>query len=605
MIGSKFKDFYKDLLHYKHDSFSSKVNNLRAKYISDNGYMIILCIFVGIISAFAAILLKNTVHFISLAKDIFPLDTNYSLFILPMIGIFLTVIVIKYLFKESLGEGVPKVLYAISRNNANIKKKGMFTSIIGSALTVGFGGSAGLEGPTIATGAAIGSNIGQYFKLSYHQKAIMIAVASSAALAAIFKSPIAGIVFVMEVLMLDLTVMSVIPLLVATVTATLISYLFLGTDVIYDITLTEKFQIGEFHLFIILGVIMGLVSASFTKIYKVCHVFFNEKLKKWGLRLLVGGISLGILIFFIPSFYGEGFDAINDCLHGNYQNIFSQSFFNHFGDSFWLIALFLLLSGLFKSLATSLTFGACGMGGTFAPTLFVGAHIGLLFALVVNHLGLYDLSLTNYALVGMAGGIAGVIHAPLTAIFLIAEITGGYSLFLPLMITSVFSYITVRVFQKNSVYTYLLAQSGDLLTHNTDKNALTMLNIKNLIEDNFKTVNINGTLRDLVNAISLSSRNIFPVVDQENNFFGYVRLDDIRDIIFKPELYDSIFIKDIMIKPQITVSLNESVESIAEKFHRCDKYNFAVIQDNKYIGFVSRANLLSEYRKKLKEFSDI
>lgn len=582
-----------------------KIHLWRIKYFNDQNFMITLSIFIGIVAALAAIILKYLVHFISQIKNVFPLNENYTLFILPLLGIFLTIIVMKYIFKERMGEGVPKVLYAISRKNAIIKRINMITSMIGSAITVGFGGSAGLEGPTIATGAAVGSNIGQILKLSYRQTALMIAIAAAAALAAIFKSPIAAIVFVLEVLMLDLTMMSLIPLLVATVTATLISYLLLGTDVIYQIDLTEKFQINEFHLFIILGILMGLTSVSFTNVYKKCRIYFNEKLKGWVSRLLVGGILLGVLIFFIPSFYGEGFDTINDCLHGNYQNIFNNSFLSRFGNSFWLIAIFLLLSALLKSLATSLTFGAGGMGGTFAPTLFVGAHVGLLFALIINHFGLYDLSLTNFALVGMAGGIAGVIHAPLTAIFLIAELTGGYALFLPLMITSAFSYITVRMFQSYSIYTYQLAEAGDLLTHDKDKNALTMLKLKNLVENDFKTVNIKGTLRDLVAAISLSNRNIFPVVDEDDNFYGFVRLDDVRHIIFKQELYDSTLIADLMIKPEITVSLDESVESIAEKFNNSDKYNFAIIQDGKYIGFVNRAHLLSEYRKKLKEFSGL
>ncbi|MDD4847584.1 MAG: chloride channel protein, partial [Bacteroidales bacterium] len=275
----------------------------------------------------------------SKVKDIFPFSENYSYFILPLIGIFLTIIVIKYIFKDRLGEGVPKVLYAISRKNAIIKRINMITSIIGSALTVGFGGSAGLEGPTIATGAAVGSNIGQALKLTYRQTALMIAIAAAAALAAIFKSPIAAIIFVMEVLMLDLTMVSLVPLLVATVTATLFSYLLLGKDVIYSINLTESFQLNEFHLFILLGIIMGVVSACFTKVYKSCHVLFNEKIKGWVPRLLIGSVALGILIFLISSFYGEGFDAINLCLHGNYQPIFSQSFFARFGHSFWLIAL--------------------------------------------------------------------------------------------------------------------------------------------------------------------------------------------------------------------------------------------------------------------------
>jgi CIC family chloride channel protein len=462
-----------------------------------------------------------------------------------------------------------------------------------------------LEGPTIATGAAVGSNIGQALKLNYRQTALLLVCASAGAMAAIFKSPIAAIVFVIEVMMLDLTAASIIPLLIATVTATLISYLLLGMDVIYPIADVAAFQLDQTHFYIVLGIFAGFTSLLFTRIYRVSHNFFEKHFKSWGRSLLFGGLSLGALIFFIPSFYGEGFEVINRCLNGDFMPLYEKSFFARYGDGMGLILLFLLASVVLKCVATNLTFGAGGMGGIFAPTLFIGAHLGLLFALTVNHYQLGEIPLVNFALVGMCGCIAGVIHAPLTGIFLIIELTGGYTLFMPLMITAIISFITIRVFEKHSVYTYQLAQKGDLFTHNKDENTLRMLNIDQLIEKNFSAINYDATLGDLAAMIARSKRNIFPVVDPADNlFYGMVLFDDVRSLMFKTEQYDTVKVKNLMVTPADIISVQDTVEEVAEKFRQNKLYNMVVLDGDKYVGFISRAHLFSEYRKTLKEFSE-
>jgi len=586
------------------------LNNLsqwRNKNMNDTSFMVVISIFLGIVSAIAAIILKNLVHLITglLAKISFADFDNIMFLIYPIIGILLTILIVRYLLREQLGEGVPKVLYAISRNKAILKPINMISAMIGSALTVGFGGSAGLEGPTIATGAAVGSNIGQALKLNYRQTALLLVCASAGAMAAIFKSPIAAIVFVIEVMMLDLTAASIVPLLISTVTATLVSYLLLGMDVIYSIENVAEFQLNQTHFYVLLGVFAGFTSLLFTRIYRMSHNFFEKHFKSWGYSLLFGGLSLGVLIFFIPSFYGEGFEVINRCLHGDFMPLYQKSFFARYGDGMGLILVFLLASVVLKCVATNLTFGAGGLGGIFAPTLFIGSHLGLLFALTVNHYQLGEISPINFALVGMCGCIAGVIHAPLTGIFLIVELTGGYTLFMPLMITSIISFITIRIFEKHSVYTYQLAQKGDLFTHNKDENTLRMLSIDQLTEKNFSAINFDATLGELVNVIACSKRNIFPVIDATDNlFYGMVLFDDVRPMVFKTELYETMKVKELMVTPSDIISVQDSVEEVAEKFRHNKLYNMVVLDGDKYVGFISRANLFSEYRRKLKEFSE-
>lgn len=577
----------------------------RVKKIDDKKFMMFLSLVVGIFAGFSAVIIKNSVHFIQqlLTSSFVQHYHNYLYVAYPSIGILLVFIFTKYILKHNVGHGIPTTLYAISRTNGKIKRHNMFSSIVTSALTVGFGGSVGLEGPTVATGAAWGSNIGRFFRLNYRQVMLLLACASAGAMSAIFKAPITAIVFVLEVIMLDLTVASLLPLLFASVTAAITSYLFLGMDVLYPVEITEKFLISDTLYYVLLGILAGLVSVYFTRVYKFIQALFdksNNQFHKW----IIGGASLGVLIFFFPSLYGEGYSSINGCLNGTNDHLFNNSVFYNLQDNmFWLFVIFGLVI-VFKAIATSVTFGAGGVGGIFAPTLFIGANTGLLYAQVVSYFGIKDLSFSNFSLVGMAGLIAGVLHAPLTAIFLIAEITGGYSLIMPLMIGASVSFATTRIFEKYSVYTYQLARRGELFTHDKDKVVLSILKVTKLIETNFLTINEDATLGDLVKVIAKSSRNIVPVTDEEDTLLGIVFINDIRDIMFDRDKYDKVFVNELMFMPTPTVSPNESMEDVAKKFKISEHYNLPVVDNGKYIGFVSRANVFSAYRNLLKEFSE-
>jgi len=578
--------------------------NWRKRNIGDRTFVILMSVVIGISAGLGAVLIKTLVRYIQKLLTLgFNLE-HYNIFylLLPVLGILTTVIFTRYILKQEVGHGIPAVLYAISRTNGKIKGHNMFSSIISSALTVGFGGSVGLEGPTVATGAAIGSNLGKELRLSYKQILTMLGCASAAAMAAIFKAPVAGIVFALEVIMLNLSMASLVPLLISSATAVLTSYLFLGQNFLYTFELRQGFVFGDVPFYIMLGIFTGLISVYFTRIYIYIADRF-QTIRKWGNRLLIGGLLLGVIIFILPALYGEGYEGINSALAGEYNYLFEESIYYKYNNSFLAMVLVLVVLIVLKVVATSVTFGSGGVGGIFAPTLFTGAHAGLLFAIVLNNLG-FEVEASNYVLVAMAGMIAAVIHAPFTSIFLIAEITGGYELFIPLMITSTISYATLKVFVKNSVYTYQLAQRGELITHDKDKAALSLMDVSSLIETNFSTVSPNATLGDLVKIISRSSRNVFPVVDKKNIFLGVVWVNDIRHIVFKPELYDTIFVRELMFMPSPTVSLKESMEDVAHKFQTSSHYNLPVLDEGKYVGFVSRANVFSKYRSMIRNFME-
>ncbi|MGM0650563.1 MAG: chloride channel protein [Bacteroidota bacterium] len=567
--------------------------------------MAVLAVLVGITAGLVAVIIKNSVHLIQkLLKDWFAADSENLLFIFyPVIGILLVLIFVNYILKRKVGHGIPTVLFSISKTKGKIRPHNMYSSIITSALTVGFGGSVGLEGPTVATGAAYGSNIGRLFHLNYKQIILMLGCACTGAMAAIFKAPVAAIVFALEVIMLDLTMVSLVPLLLASISAVLTSYLFMGQNVLYPVSMVDSFEISSIIFYIILGVLTGFLSVYFTKMYMYIGRIF-DKINSWGLKLLTGGFILGLLIFLMPVLYGEGYEVINAALHGDSHHIFDNTFYYQYRGEFFAIVIIFIAVLLFKVIATSVTFASGGVGGVFAPSLFLGANLGLMFSMIMNWFG-WEISTINFALVGMAGTIAGIIHAPLTAIFLIAETTGGYELFVPLMIVSAISYVTVKVFTPNSVYTIQLAKRGQLMTHHKDKAMLSMMNIENLIETNFKKVYEEDTLGDLVKLIEKSSRNIFPVLNDAHELKGIVVLDDIREIMFKPELYDTVSVKDIMISPEpYLVSINDSMEKVAEKFQLTGNFNLPVVDGTKYVGFVSRARVFSEYRRLIKRFSD-
>ncbi len=584
--------------------FITRFNNFKIRYLKGHSFLYILAVIVGLGVGLAAVIIKNLVHFIREAlENGFQGDfTRLFIVILPVVGITLTVLYIKYINRRPVGHGIPGVLFAISKNNGIIRSHNLFSSIITSALTVGFGGSVGLEGPTVATGGAIGSNLGRVLKLSYKEITLLISCASAGALSAIFKAPIAGIVFALEVIMLDMTMWAVIPLLISSATAALTSYLFLGQNVLYSFQVTEAFKMGQIHWYLILGVAVGMLSVYFTKSYIYIMSLFDKIGAAWK-KILIGGGLLGLIILFFPALYGEGYEVVNLGLRGEYLHQLDGTFFEGWKDTFLLTAFYILMVIGIKVIATTLTFAAGGIGGIFAPSLFMGANAGLLFGVLLNQLGV-DVSLSNMALVGMAGMIAGVVQAPLTAIFLIAEITGGYELFFPLMVASTISYGTSRMFVKNSVYTVQLAKRGELMTHHKDRNILLMMKISELIETDFTPVRSDSTLRDLVQVITKSHRNIFPVLDEKNNLEGIVKLDDIRNIMFHQEMYDTTKIRDLMITPQWTIQTTDPMEAVAKQFSESGRYNLAVLKDGKYLGFVSRARVFSSYREMLKHFSD-
>lgn len=577
----------------------------RLRHINDRQFMLFMSGLIGILAGLAAVIIKNSVHFIQtfLTSNFATEYENYRYIVFPAIGIFIALLFIKLIIRQHVGHGVPSVLFAISKNNGIIKQHNIFSSIFTSTFTVGFGGSVGLEGPVVATGAAIGSNLGRLLHLNYKQIMLLLGVASAGAMAAIFKSPVAAIVFATEVIMIDLTMASVVPLLIASSTAVLTSYFFLGQTVLYPSDITQGFVLKDIPFYILLGVMAGLVSVYFTKVYIFIESKFSE-IQSWVKRFVIGGTILGILIFFFPALYGEGYGAINSALSGDISSLYNNSIFYDFKDNIALIFLLFILIIFFKAIATSVTFGAGGIGGIFAPTLFLGAFTGLFYAKLINYFELGSLTESTFALVGMGGLIAGVLHGPLTAIFLIAEITGGYKLFVPLMVTATISYATIKIFVKNSVYTHQLAKRGELITHHKDRAVLSMMRVGKMIERDFLSIGPDQNLGDLIHLISESNRNIFPVIDKNNLFCGIIRMDDIRKIIFKPELYKTTMITSIMVIPETTIDPEESMEIVVKKFRDSGKFNIPVIKDGIYLGFVSRAKVFSKYRSLLKYFSD-
>lgn len=481
----------------------------------------------------------------------------------------------------------------------------MYSSMVACTLTGGFGGSVGMEAPILYTGSAIGSNLGQLFGLNRSTLTLLIGCGTAGAMAAIFKAPIAGILFAFEVLMLDLTAASIIPLLMATVSGAIVSALLLGKQIEFYFTIHDPFNFKSIPFYILLGVVCGLISLYFMRLNSRVEKVL-KKFKHPYHKVLVGGIALGLLIFIFPPLFGEGYSSMKSILTGQTHELLNNSMFYSLSEDKWLFLCFLVGILFFKVIATAITTGSGGIGGTFAPSLFMGGITGFTFAKAINLISPFwiNLSESNFSLVGMAGLIAGVIHAPLTAIFLIAEITGGYGLFIPLIITASISYITIYYFEPHSIYTKQLAESGDLITHHKDKNVLRLMTIKSVIEKDFIKIPINGTLGDLVEAISKSKRNFFPVIDEQENFCGVVMLNDVRDIMFERSKYDQILISDIVTMPLETASVADNMETVMDKFKETDQWNMPVTDNGKYVGFVSKSKIFDAYRNMLIEFSE-
>lgn len=578
----------------------------RLKHISDKHFILILCVFIGLLASIAAVVLKTSVHYLeSWVRNIPGRHMeNWFLLVFPLIGIGISVFYVRTFVKEDISHGVSKILYAISRNKGVMKLHNTYSSIIACTFTGGLGGSVGMEAPVVSTGAAIGSNVAQAARFGHKRTALLIGCGAAAAISAIFKAPIAGLIFALEVLMLDLTMASIIPLLVATVTGAIFSAIFLGEGVEFYFTLKEAFVYGHIPFYILLGILTGAVSLYFTWMNGMVENHVKQFVKPYK-RVLYGGLILGVLIFLFPPLFGEGYFTMRSLLSGQPENLLEHSPFGYFMDESGLLFVgFMILVLFFKAIATSITLGAGGIGGVFAPSLFMGGITGFIFSRLMNMFSHFEISEYNFSLVGMAGLIAGVIHAPLTAIFLIAEITGGYELFIPLIIVSSISYLTVVYFQPYSLYTKKLAQKGQLLTHHKDQAVLTLLNVESVIETNLKTVQPDQSLGELVKVIAKSTRNIFPVIDTDNHFLGIVTLDDVREIMFDRSQYDTLKVRNLMFQPKATVSPTDTMDSVMKKFRDTGLWNLAVVDKGLYKGYISRSNVFNIYRKLLIEFSE-
>ncbi|MCB0479792.1 MAG: chloride channel protein [Flavobacteriales bacterium] len=575
----------------------------RSRHIKNKPFVLMLSVAMGFLCAVAAYCLKTGVHLVEafFVGNLIKTSSKALYFLLPILGIILTRLVVKYLIKEDVGHGVPHTLYALSKGNGMISKKRTFSSVVTAALTVGFGGSCGLEGPAVSTTSAIGSNLSQLLRLNTKTRKLLIGCGAAAALSAIFKAPVAAIVFAMEVILLDITTFSLIPILLSSVTAAMFSRLFFGDQLLFEFEIHDKIQFVEMPYYILLGLLGGMVGLYFTKVnFLVARIF--GKINNTSLKILIGGSLLGALIFVFPPLFGEGYSTVYHLINGTHSGVLENSQFIAFQDNIWVILLFLSLVVFFKAFATSITFGAGGVGGIFAPTLFMGSIMGFVFSKFINELGLGKLSVSNFSLLGMAALMAAILQAPLTAIFLIAEITGGYQLFIPLMLTTSIAFITVKYFTKHSIYTMQLAKRGQLLTHDKDQAVLTLMDLKNEIEKNFKTIGPYNSLGDLVKRVTESKRNIYPVVDEENQFLGVVTLDDIRQIMFDKFMYDRTYVHELMSVAPEHIEITDSMETVMEKFESSEAWNLPVVQNGIYVGFVSKSKLFSEYRKKLKDF---
>ena len=580
-----------------------RFNVWRTMHMTERRFMLILSIPAGFLAGAAAVVIKKLAHGI---RDLVVSPefqfTHLLYFICPAIGILLTILFCKFILKKEVGHGIPGILYAISKKKGKVSRSNTWSSIVASALTVGFGGSVGLEGPSVSTGGSIGSNIAKVLRLDYKHTIQLIGMGGAAALASIFQAPITGIVFALEVFMIDLSLNAIVPIIVSSFVAILTAYFFLGQTVEYSAVITEGFIPGNALYYIGLGLFAGLVSAYFLKVSFSMEEGFKKMKSPWT-RFLVGGTLLGVLIFLFPALYGEGYEAINSALRGDYSPVFGNPWFSRFKD--YDLVVLLLFAGmiLLKAFATAFTFGAGGVGGTFAPALFIGAFTGLFFALTVNYFGIGDLDPAKFALVGMSGLVAGMLHAPLTGIFLIAEITNGYALIVPLMIVSALAYAINRVFFKYSIYTKPVAEKGVEVTHNKDRSILNMMAINQLIECNFSTIDPDCRFRALLPLVSASKRNIFPVVDKHGVFCGHVLFDDVRGMLFDAQYYDQ-SIQNFAVLPDYIIHPDESMEEIVRKFQQSGKYNIPVIQDGKYLGYISRANVFSAYRNMMSEISE-
>ena len=580
-------------------------SNWRLKNIPERYYILIISVLIGLLAGLGTVILKSSVHFVkdvlvkTFARDYF----NVMFFVFPVFGIFIVILIMKYILRQKNRHGIVSALYAIAKRKGIMDSKTIVGPLFTSAITVGFGGSAGVEGPAVASGSAIGSWVSQKFKLNYKQTGLLLACGAAGAMSSSLNAPITGLIFTLEVLMLDLTTFSILPVLAASISGVIMTKLIYGGDYLIKVQLVTAYQISDVPFFILLGLFTGFISVYFERIFW----FIEDKMlyfKNSYIRFAVGSGLLGLLIFFVPALFGEGYDTINSLLAGDFHKILDHSPVFHDHNNLILIILLLIGLALFKVIATSLTIAAGGVGGVVAPSIFTGATIGFVYSKVFNSLGNFELNETNYTLVGMAGVFAGILHAPLTAIFLIAELTGGYTLMIPLMITVMLSYLTVKIFVPHSIYNRQLAQRNELLTHHKDKVILHYMNISEVIETNFSIIPPRSTLGEIIQAVEKSKRNVFPVVNEQEQLEGIVYLDKIRQIMFNKSLYKEIYVEQLMTAVDVFIDTQDHMEKVMDKFNQTDAWNLPVLENGKYRGFLSKSVVLSEYRKKMVEFSD-
>ncbi len=579
------------------DNFLERINDWRSRHISNNTFLILVSIVVGIVAGLAAIALKMVVHYIQhlLHSVLENPSFNFLLFVFPLIGILLTVFYVQRFRKGKLGRGVANILYSVAKRSSNIERDKTYSHMISSALTIGFGGSAGLEAPIVVTGAAIGSTTARDLKMNYRERTLMLACGTAAGIAAIFNSPIAGVLFAVEVILYEFTIPAFIPLLIASATASVLSNLLYKGQLFYLVT--KGWAMNAIPFYIVLGIIMGLISVYVTRMSIRTEGLFKSGKKRYR-KALVGGVILGLMIFILPPLYGEGYYTIENLLAEKYKALLESSLFTGYADNPWFIVLIGAILVFVKIIATSVTIGAGGNGGIFAPSLFIGAVTGFVFAHTVNLLGIIHLTEGNFIVAAMAGALSGVVHAPLTAIFLIAEITGGYALFVPLMIVSSLSYLITRYFEPYSVYMRKLVEKG-LHKRDKDKSVLTKMKLKNMVERDLVPVKENNTLGELVDKIAHSKRNIFPVLDEKERLLGIVLLENIREIMFNHELYATTLVKDLMTAPPAVLDIEEDMYEAMKKFERYNAWNLPVTVNGKYVGFVSKSAIFTRYRSML------
>lgn len=581
----------------------------RGQYVTDRQFTLILSFLVGLLAAVAAFILHWLIEEIQmLLTSGFSIQTfNWMYLVYPVIGIYLTSLFVRYIVKDEISHGITRILYAISSKRSRLKGHNCWSSVLASAITIGFGGSVGAEAPIVLTGSAIGSNLGKLFNMDNKTLMLLVGCGAAAAIAGIFKAPIAGLVFTLEVLMIDLTMASLLPILIASVTATCFTYIFTGSESLFSFHLDSAWSVERIPASILLGIFGGFVSLYFIRMMTACEGVFGRLKDRPVAKLVLGAMILSPLIFLFPSLYGEGYTSINILLNGKTEAQWEYLLHNSpfYGNANMLVP-YIGMVLLTKVFATSATNGGGGCGGTFAPSLFIGAFAGFFFARIWNiyEIGIY-LPEKNFALLGMAAVMAGVMHAPLTGIFLIAEITGGYEMFIPLMIVSICAYLTIIIFEPHSIYGMRLARQGKLITHHTDRAVLTLMSLDSVIDKNYTSVTPAMPLSQLVHAISKSHYNILPVLDDAGNLIGEIDMTKLRHILFRTELYKHFTVSQLMSQPQRTLIFNDSMESVMKNFDETNAEMLPVLnEDNHLLGYILRTHMYAMYRKMVADLSE-